>query len=89
LIQNLRCRSRIYLLSVLKNSIQELLSLYEYKSHYNIPFVKYYGYHEEYFKNMLNDRMQLTKYTNKGASSEKHVLTQKKFIEMVEMRKKQ
>lgn len=60
----------------------------EFKSHYKIPFVKYYGYYEEYFKYMLNDRMQLTKYTNKGASSEKHVLTPKKFNEMVEMRKK-
>lgn len=58
----------------------------EYRPHFKIPFVKYYGYYEEYFKYMLNDRMNLTKYTNKGASSEKNVLTEKKFQELIKKR---
>lgn len=67
--------------------VQELLKD-EYKPHFKVPFVKYYGYFEEYFKYMLNDRMNLTKYTNKGASSEKNVLTEKKFQELIRKREK-
>ncbi len=59
----------------------------KYRTHYSIPFVKYYGYYEEYCKNMLNDKMNLTKFTNKGASSEKNILTEKKFEEMIMKRK--
>jgi hypothetical protein len=58
-----------------------------YKSSFSIPFIKYYGQYETYLKYYLNNRLNLTKYTNKGASIEKNKMTSKRFNELVEQRK--
>ncbi len=59
----------------------------EYKSYYSIPVVKYYGLYESYLRDYLNNKIQLTKFTNKGAAIEKKVLTDKQFNELVEQRR--
>jgi len=59
----------------------------QYRFSFRIPFIKYYGYYELYFKYFLNERMNLTKYSNKGASIEKDVLPVQKFNQLVQERK--
>jgi hypothetical protein len=54
-----------------------------YTSYYRIPVLKYYGRYETYFRDYVNNKMQLTKFTNKGASVEKNILTQKEFAQRV------
>jgi hypothetical protein len=66
--------------------VKELLKK-EYRVSYAIPFVKYYGQYETYLKYYLNNRLNLTKYTNKGASIEKNKMTEKRFSELVNQRK--
>lgn len=66
--------------------VQKLLQE-KYSSHYHIPVIKYYGQFEMYTKYYLNDKMKLTKYTNRGASIEKNVLPEKKFQDMVNDRR--
>jgi hypothetical protein len=58
----------------------------DYKPYYSIPVIKYYSHFEMYTKYYLNDKMKLTKYTNKGASIEKNVLPEQKFYELVRQR---
>ncbi len=58
----------------------------EYRFYYAIPILKYYGKYEYYFKNYLNDKMHLTKYTNNGAVIEKNTITPQKFTELVHQR---
>lgn len=58
-----------------------------YQSFFNIPLIRYYGRFEAYFRDYLNNRIQLTKFTNKGASIEKNVLTQEQFQLLVEQRR--
>lgn len=65
--------------------VRELLND-KFRPHYRVPFIKYYGYYEEYFKDNLNDRMNLTKFTNKGASSEKNFFTEEKFQQFIRQR---
>jgi hypothetical protein len=55
----------------------------KYKFYYRIPFIKYYGQYDNYLKDYLNERMQLTKYNDRGASIEKDVLTTETFHELV------
>lgn len=54
---------------------------------YNLPFLKYFGAFEYYVKDKMNEKLQLTKFTSKGASIEKNELTQKKFNRLVEKRR--
>ncbi len=55
--------------------------------YYNIPFIKYYGQYERYFKFYVNEKMNLTKFTDKGGSFEKNILTNSKFQKLVNKRK--
>jgi len=75
-----------YILNCNNPEVKQLLGS-EFKPYYNVPFVKYFGKYESYFKDYLNDRMMLTKYKDKGASIEKNVLTPEKFASLVEARK--
>ena len=50
---------------------------------YNLPGIKYFGHYEYYYKTYLNERINLTKVTQKGGSFEKNVLLKKKFDELV------
>lgn len=59
----------------------------EYKAYYNIPFIKYYGLYDVYSRVYLNNKLQLTKVSNKGASLEKNALTQQAFDKLVAERK--
>lgn len=67
--------------------IKELLAE-NYKTIYGIPLIKYYGHVELYFKYYLNNKMNLTKFTNKGALIEKNEMTEQKFHELVQARLK-
>jgi hypothetical protein len=49
--------------------------------------LKYFGNYEFYFKNYLNSKYNFTKFTNKGASVEKNILTQKSFNDLVLLRR--
>lgn len=53
---------------------------------YSVPFLKYHGKFESYVKYFLNEKLNLTKYTNKGGSFELNVLPAKKFDELVKER---
>jgi hypothetical protein len=53
------------------------------KFYYNIPLIKYFGKFESYTKYFLNNKIQLTKVTDRGGSFEKNKLTQEKFQELV------
>jgi hypothetical protein len=55
---------------------------------YNIPFIKYFGQFESYIKYYMNNKLNLTKITENGGSFEKNVLTNSKFEELVNKRKK-
>ena len=59
----------------------------KYKYQYAIPFVKYTGQFENYFRNYLNNKMQLTKYSKDGAFIDKTVLPQKLIDALIEYRK--
>jgi len=67
-------------------AVQQLLGS-DNKLYYRVPFVKYYGRFETYFRNYLNNRIQLTKFSNKGAALEKNVMPQKEFEALVAERK--
>ena len=55
--------------------------------YYNIPFIKYYGQYERYFKYYINEKINLTKITDKGGSFEKNIVTDSKFQELIAKRK--
>jgi hypothetical protein len=55
----------------------------QYQVHFSLPIVKYYGQYENYLKYFLNDKLNLTKYTNKGASVEKDAVTKDRFAQLV------
>lgn len=55
----------------------------EYKNIFRIPFVKYSGYFEMYTKAYINDKLNLTRYTNKGASVEKIETSAAYFEELI------
>ncbi len=55
----------------------------EYKPYFKIPFVKYYGRFENYFRLLLSGKIELTKFTNKGAALEKNSLLPEQFNQMV------
>ena len=65
-----------YLYNVDNLKVKSLVNS-NYKSIFKIPFLKYYGYFELYFKYYINSKINLTKYTNKGASIEKNTLIKK------------
>jgi|TARA_B110000467_G_scaffold163324_1_gene189010 hypothetical protein len=54
--------------------------------YYEIPFIKYYGQYERYFKFYMNEKINLTKVTDNGGSFEKNKLTTSKFNELVHKR---
>ncbi len=66
--------------------VKQLLGA-SYEPFFSIPLIRYYGRFESYFGDYLNNKIQLTKFTNKGASIEKNVLTKEQFQELVEQRK--
>lgn len=59
-----------------------------YSPYFSIPVIKYYGRYETYFRDYVNNKVELTKFTDKGASVEKDVLPQEEFNKMVEGRRK-
>ncbi len=75
-----------YLYNSDNEGVKQLIGGYE--MHYRIPFIKYIGQFENYFRYYLNNRMQLTKYSNKGAFIDKVVLPKKVMDELIEYRKK-
>ncbi len=59
----------------------------QYKPYYSIPFLKYYGLFDTYTRFYINNKVQLTKISNKGAALDKNILTKKSFDALVEQRK--
>jgi hypothetical protein len=76
-----------YLYNSDHESIKQLMAE-QYEAHFSIPFIKYIGQFENYFRYYLNNRIQLTKYSNKGAFIDKVVLPQKMMDELIEYRRK-
>jgi hypothetical protein len=60
----------------------------KYEMQFSIPFIKYIGQFENYFRYYLNNRMQLTKYSDKGAFIDKLILPKKMMDELIAYRKK-
>jgi hypothetical protein len=65
---------------------KHLLPAAERSIFYNVPFVRYFGKYESYFKFYLNEKLNITKVTNHGGSFEKNALTPKKFRELTTKR---
>jgi hypothetical protein len=59
----------------------------EYRPWFNIPFIKYFGRYENFFRLYLSNKLEFTKFTNKGAAIEKDALSEKEFNEMVVQRR--
>lgn len=74
-----------YLYNSENEEVKKLLAD-NYSALYAIPFLKYHGKFESYIKYYLNERLNLTKYTNRGGSFELNMLTKKKFDELVKIR---
>ena len=55
-----------------------------YKNIFKIPFIKYSGYFEMYTKYFINDKFNLTRFTNKGAAVEKAEQTEQFFNELID-----
>ncbi|WP_283642093.1 hypothetical protein [Croceibacter atlanticus] len=55
--------------------------------YFNVPFIKYFGKYESYFKLFINEKFNLTKITDNGGSFEKNKLTKYNFDKLVEKRK--
>ena len=66
-------------------AVKELMGS-TYKTIYRVPFLKYFGKFEIYAKYYMNSKINLTKFTNKGASIEKNEISQNKFNELVQQR---
>ncbi len=64
-------------------SVKKLLQS-NYKNIFKIPFIKYSGYFEMYTKYYINDKLNLTRYTNKGAAIEKAEQTEQFFNELID-----
>ena len=58
----------------------------EYKPYFAIPFLRYYGRFESYLRSYMNQRLALTKISNKGALIEKNAMTPAAFAELVYLR---
>ncbi|MBU3010321.1 hypothetical protein KO506_02800 [Polaribacter vadi] len=54
--------------------------------YYTIPFIKYFGRFEKYFKYFINNKVNLTKITDKGGSFEKFQVTKEIFNKDIEKR---
>jgi hypothetical protein len=77
------------LLNYLYNSkdpeVKKLIGNYEY--YHALPFIKYLGQFENYFRFYLNNRTQLTKYAKDGAFIEKITLPKKMLEGLIEYRR--
>lgn len=60
----------------------------KWETHFSFPFIKYIGQFENYLRYYLNNKIQLTKYSGKGAFIDKVVLPQKMMDELIEYRRK-
>jgi hypothetical protein len=76
-----------YLYNSTNEGVKQLMGE-RYEKHFAIPFIKYVGQFENYFRYYLNNRMQLTKYSDKGAFIDKVVLPKKMMDELIEYRRK-
>ncbi len=57
-----------------------------YRQYYSVPFVRYYGMFDTYLKLYANNKLQLTKISNKGAALEKTPFSATYFKDVVNMR---
>jgi hypothetical protein len=58
----------------------------DYHEYYSIPFLKYYGVFENYFRLHLSNKTELSKLKNKGALIEKDRIAKKEFDRLVSER---
>ncbi|WP_282039400.1 hypothetical protein [Saccharicrinis aurantiacus] len=65
--------------------VKELLGD-KYKFYFSIPSIKYYGNYEHYIRYYLNERMQLTKIIDNGASLETNKLSKAEFAKLINKR---
>ena len=75
-----------YLYNSDQESVKELMAE-RFEKHFSIPFIKYIGQFENYFRYYLNNRIQLTKYSNKGAFIDKVVLPKRMMDELIAYRR--
>ena len=74
-----------YLYNADNAQVKELLGKH-YSGIYAVPFVRYFGNFEQYVKYYLNNQLQLTRITNKGAAIAKESYPKKDFELMVSQR---
>lgn len=56
------------------------------KWNYSIPFIKYFGHFETYFKYFISEKTNFTQITEKGGTFKKNSLTSSKFNALVKRR---
>ena len=64
------------------NATKDLIK-HEKKPYYNIPFFKYFGHYEHYLKELLNEKLHITKIIDNGGVFELTNLTKERFEEIV------
>ena len=65
--------------------VKELLGE-NYKPYFKIPFLKYFGRYENYFRSYLTKKIEITKVTNKGATLEKQKILASEFEKLIKQR---
>lgn len=76
-----------YLYNSENKKIKTLLGS-NFNSMYSIPFLKYYGNFQNYFKFYLNSKYSVTKYIDNGGSFELGELSEERFFALVQARSK-
>lgn len=69
-----------------EQSVRELLGNNN-SFYFTIPFIRYYGRYETYMRQSLVDKMELTKFSDKGAAIEKNILPPAQFNALVDERR--
>lgn len=75
-----------YLVNINYKPVRELVGSKDQVS-FHIPLVKYYGRYEIFFRNYLNDKVELTRFSNKGALLQKNVFPKDQFDALVQERR--
>jgi len=57
-----------------------------YKPYFSVPFIKYFGRFDNYYRLLLSNKIELTKITNNGATFEKNPLPKQDFERLVKER---
>lgn len=71
------------------NQTEKILNESQKKYSYRIPFFKYFGEYDYFFKTFINEKVNFTKVTDRGGMFEKNAFTREYFDRLVSKRKQE